>query len=58
MMAEKSTYKELEQLVEERTSELKKVNEQLRREIEEREQANEALRESEEKFRTFYGNCK
>jgi PAS domain S-box-containing protein len=41
----------LENLVEERTMELSKSNEQLNEEIEEREQAEEALRESEEWFR-------
>ena len=43
---------ELEKRVEERTVDLADVNEQLRLEIEERKRAEEALRESEEKFRT------
>jgi PAS domain S-box-containing protein len=43
---------ELEKRVEERTADLAKANEQLRQEIEERKWAEEALRESEEKFRT------
>jgi PAS domain S-box-containing protein len=41
----------LEELVEERTTELKAANEHLEQEITERKQAEEALRESEEKFR-------
>ena len=43
---------ELEKRVEERTADLANANEQLRLEIEERNRAEEALRESEEKFRT------
>ena len=43
---------ELEKRVEERTADLANANEQLRLEIEERKRAEEALRESEEKFRT------
>ena len=43
---------ELEKRVEERTADLAKANERLRLEIEERKRAEEALRESEEKFRT------
>ncbi len=43
---------ELEKRVEERTADLAKANDQLRLEIEERKRAEEALRESEEKFRT------
>jgi PAS domain S-box-containing protein len=43
----------LEELVEERTAELKKINEQLQKEISERRQAEEVLRESEEKFRSI-----
>jgi two-component system NtrC family sensor kinase len=49
------TYREhLQDLVAERTDELVQVNEQLRREITERKQADEALRESELKFRSFF----
>jgi len=44
---------ELEQRVEERTTELAKANEQLRREIEERKQAEEDLRSSEERYRAL-----
>ena len=43
---------ELEQRVEQRTAELREANEQLKREIAERKLADQALRESEEKFRT------
>ena len=43
----------LEELVKERTAELTLVNEQLKEEIAERVQAEKALRESEEKFRTI-----
>jgi PAS domain S-box-containing protein len=42
----------LEKRVEERTADLAKANKQLRLEIEERKRAEEALRESEQKFRT------
>lgn len=45
---------ELEQRVEERTTELIKANEQLKREITEREQAEEALRESQERLKNIY----
>jgi PAS domain S-box-containing protein len=44
---------ELEKRVEERTAELEAANEELRREIAERVRAQEALRESEELYRTF-----
>jgi PAS domain S-box-containing protein len=42
----------LEKRVRERTAELVKANERLQREIEERRRAEEALRESEERYRT------
>jgi PAS domain S-box-containing protein len=44
-------HQHLEALVKERTAELTKANQQLRKEITERKQAQEALQESEEKFR-------
>jgi PAS domain S-box-containing protein len=43
----------LGELVEERTAELKKVNEKLLEDIAERKKAEEALQESEEKYRTL-----
>jgi len=46
----------LEQRVVERTAELVQANEQLRREMEEREQAEEALRISERKYSTLVEN--
>lgn len=46
----------LEDMVEERTAELKKSNIQLQQEIEERKQMNEVLRESEERFRNAFEN--
>jgi signal transduction histidine kinase len=45
---------QLEERVEERTSELRSANQQLQREISVRKQAEEALRESETRFRTLY----
>jgi len=45
---------ELERRVEERTAELTKVNEALKGEILERKQAEEALRQSEEKYRQLF----
>ncbi|MBM4464831.1 MAG: PAS domain S-box protein [Chloroflexi bacterium] len=44
----------LEEMVEERTAELKTANEQLRLEIADRKQVEEALQESEAKFRTIF----
>ncbi len=46
----KKTYADLKQRVEERTAEAVKAKELLRREIEKRKRAEEALRESEEKY--------
>lgn len=45
--------RELETIVAERTAELKQVNERLELELVEHKQAEEALRESEEKYRTL-----
>jgi PAS domain S-box-containing protein len=47
----------LEELVEERTAKLKEANEQLQQEIIERVRAEEALRESEARFRDLYDNA-
>ena len=44
----------LEELVEERTVELKKINEELQHEIVEHKRAQETLRQSEERFRQLY----
>jgi PAS domain S-box-containing protein len=44
-------HKELERRVEERTAELLRANEQLKREIAERQQVEEALRESERRYK-------
>ncbi len=49
----KKTHAELQQRVEERTAESVKANDQLSREIEKRKRAEEALRESEEKYRSM-----
>ncbi len=55
--AEIERYREhLEEMVEHRTAELQDVNERLRQEIEERKRAGEALRESEEKYRSLFEN--
>ena len=50
----KEAYDQLDRRVEDRTSELVKANEQLQCEIAERVQAEEALRESEKRFRTLF----
>ena len=49
---------ELEQRVAERTAELAKLNQELRREMKERSRVEDALRESEDKFRTIFDNAK
>lgn len=48
----------LEELVAKRTAELRNINQALETEIKERKLAEEALRESEEKYRTFIQNFK
>ena len=48
----RTAHDELEQRVQERTAELTEVNEQLRQQIDERRQAEEALREAELRYRT------
>ncbi len=50
----KQAHEELERRVQERTEELKKKNEELLREIAERRAVEEALAESEQKYRDFY----
>ncbi|MCL1473068.1 PAS domain S-box protein [Argonema antarcticum] len=53
--AQLSQYRDrLEELVELRTSELRSANEKLRQEISDRKQAEEALRDSEERFRAIF----
>src|SRR5271157_4346175 len=53
----KQAHADLERRVEERTVELQKSNEQLKQEIAQRELAEEALRESEEKYRLVWQNA-
>ncbi len=50
----KKTHDELEEKVRERTSELSRANEQLKREVEERRRAEEALQQSERRFRNYF----
>jgi PAS domain S-box-containing protein len=50
-------YEEVEQQVQERTAELQATNESLQREIMERKRAEEALQESEERFRGIFENA-
>jgi len=50
----KQAHEELERRVQERTEELEKKNEELLREIAERRTVEEALAESEQKYRDFY----
>ena len=50
-------HNELEQRVKERTSELIKTNQKLKQEIEDRKRAEEALRESENKYHDLYDNA-
>ncbi len=52
----KKARSELEEKVRERTAELTKANEQLKREIEERKQVQEALRRSHDEFQAIYDN--
>ena len=49
---------ELEMRVKDRTSELEKANELLKKEIDERKRATEKLKESEEKYRSLFENSK
>ncbi len=50
--------RELEKRVEERTAQLVKTNEELKQEIAERRQAEEALRDSEERYRNLSGQSR
>ncbi|MBW1896053.1 MAG: PAS domain S-box protein [Deltaproteobacteria bacterium] len=52
----RKAHDELEQRVEQRTAELTKTNEQLKREIEERKRAEKDLKLSEEKYRLLFNN--
>ncbi|MBW2450566.1 MAG: PAS domain S-box protein [Deltaproteobacteria bacterium] len=49
-------FNDLEKLVEERTFELKRINEKLEQEIEDRKCIEKALRENEEKYRRIFKN--
>ena len=49
-----NAHEELERRVEERTAELMEANEQLKRKIEERKQAEELLRESEQRYSSLF----
>jgi two-component system cell cycle sensor histidine kinase/response regulator CckA len=53
----RKAHDELEQRVKDRTAELARANEQLKLEIEERKHAEEALKESEERFRGLSENA-
>jgi two-component system, cell cycle sensor histidine kinase and response regulator CckA len=55
-VALRKTYDELEQRVLERTKELNDANQELEEEIEDRKKAEEALRHSEERYRSLFDN--